>query len=194
MATRHDGPVRRTRSTLLDAFGQLLLHRPRRKVRVSDIIDKAADDARATAWDHFAGAGDLYVEALSRPFAVLADAAAGAGDPARLKDLLDHLWDNRQRARAALSGRTGEKAARLLAAMVAARLQRRGDELVLPIRLASLQLAQAALAPVRGWVASEAPCRASILAKAVCRSGEQLAQALVAPQVDYGPFPRAAAG
>ena len=134
------------------------------------------------------------MEALSRPFALLADAAAGEGDPARLTGLLDHFWENRQRARATFSGRTGDKAARLLAAMVAARLQRRRAELVLPLRLASLQLAHAALAPVRAWVGAEAPCRSSILAKAICRSGEQLVASLVAPQTDYGPFPRAAAG
>jgi AcrR family transcriptional regulator len=190
MATRRDRPVRRTRSTLIEAFNNLLMHRPRQKIRVSDIIDKA-DPGRSAPDDHFSGFGDLHMEALSRPFAILADAAAGEGDPERLADLLDHFWENRQRARATFSGRTGDKAARLLAAMVAARLQRRRTELVLPLRLASLQLAYAALAPVRGWVGAEAPCRALTLAQSICRCGERLVEGLTAAPVV--PFVRAKA-
>ena len=192
MATQ-DRRTRRTRSALIEAFNHLVLNRPRQKIRVAHIIDKA-DVGRSTFYDHFSSAEDLHMEALSRPFAILADAAAGEGDAERLRNLLDHFWENRVRARATFSGRTGDKAARLLAAMVAARLQRRGHELVLPIRLASLQLAQAALAPVKGWVGAEAPCRSSILAKSICRSGEQLVSSLIAPQTDYGPFVRTAAG
>jgi AcrR family transcriptional regulator len=192
MATQ-DRRTKRTRSALIEAFNHLVLNRPRQKIRVADIIDKA-DVGRSTFYDHFSSAEDLHMEALSRPFAILADAAAGEGDAERLRNLLDHFWENRVRARATFSGRTGDKAARLLAAMVAARLQRRGHELVLPIRLASLQLAQAALAPVKGWVGAEAPCRSSILAKSICRSGEQLVSSLIAPQTDYGPFVRTAAG
>jgi AcrR family transcriptional regulator len=193
MATRQDRRVRRTRSALIDAFNQLLLHRPRQKLRVADIIDRT-DAGSSTVYDLFSSPEDLHIDALSRPFAILADAAAGEGDAERLRNLLEHFWENRHRARATLSGRTGDKAARLLAAMVAARLQRRRTELVLPLRLASLQLAHAALAPVKGWVGAEAPCRSLTLAESICRCGEQLVEGLTAAPVVPIPRARAAGG
>ena len=181
MASGQDRRVRRTRSALIEAFNQLLLSRKRERIRVADIVAKA-DVGRSTFYEHYGSADDIHMAALSRPFAILADAAAGEGDAERLKNLLDHFWENRQRARATFSGRTGDKAARLLAAMVAARLQRRRVALVLPLRLASLQLAHAALAPLRGWVGAEAPCRSAVLAESLCRSGERLVEALTAPE------------
>ena len=179
MAAGQDRRARRTRSALLEAFNALLLSRRRDRIRVSDIVEKA-NVGRSTFYEHYASADDIHMEALSRPFAILADAAAGEGDPERLKNLLDHLWENRQRARATFVGRTGEKAARLLADMVQSRLWDRQVELLLPRRLAALQLAEAALAPIRGWVGAEAPCTAAALAQSICRCGERLTGALSA--------------
>ena len=57
----------------------------------------------------------------------LADAAAGEGDvKPRWPACSLHFWDNRKRARESFSGRMGEKAARLLADLVEARLELRG--------------------------------------------------------------------
>ncbi|HEX8639555.1 MAG TPA: TetR/AcrR family transcriptional regulator [Allosphingosinicella sp.] len=190
MATHQDRRVRRTRSALIDAFNHLLLNRPRQKIRVADIIAQA-DVGRSTFYDHFSSAEDLHIEALTRPFAILADAAAGDGDVERLRHLLDHFWENRQRARATFSGRTGDKAVRLLADMVAARLQRRQIALVMPLRLAALQLAHAAMGPLAAWVGGEASCRSSTLAAGLCRGGELLVEALTATPVTLVPQARA---
>jgi len=179
MAAGQDRRVRRTRSALLEAFNHLLLNRRRGRIRVSDIVERA-NVGRSTFYEHYGSADDIHMEALSRPFAILADAAAGEGDPERLKNLLDHFWENRQRARATLSGRTGEKAVRLLTGLVEARLWDRQVELVLPRRLAALQLAEAALGPIRGWVGGEAPCTAVALAQSICRCGEQMTKTLAA--------------
>jgi len=179
MATRQDRRVRRTRSSLIEAFNYLLLNRRRDRIRVSDIVDRA-NVGRSTFYQHYSSADDIHMEALSRPFAILADAAVGEGDAERLRYLLEHFWENRQRARATFAGRTGEKAVRLLADMVEARLHARDAQLILPSRLAALQLAEAALAPIRGWVGAEAPCTVHVLAAAICRSGERMAAALAA--------------
>ena len=179
MAAGQDRRVRKTRSALLEAFNHLLLSRRRGRIRVSDIVERA-NVGRSTFYEHYASADDLHMEALSRPFAILADAAAGEGDAERLKHLLDHFWENRQRARATLAGRTGEKAVRLLTEMVEARLWDRQAQLALPRRLAALQLAEAALGPIRGWVGGEAPCSAALLAQSLCRCGEQMMVALSA--------------
>ena len=179
MAAGQDRRVRRTRSALLEAFNYLLLNRRRDRIRVSDIVERA-NVGRSTFYEHYGSADDLHMEALSRPFAILADAAAGEGDPERLKHLLDHFWENRQRARATFAGRTGEKAVRLLTEMVEARLWNRQVELALPRRLAALQLALAALGPIRGWVGGEAPCTAAVLAHSICRCCERMLGALAA--------------
>ena len=175
MRAGDDRRTRRTRTALVDAFNHLVLNRRQPRIRVSDIIAQA-DVGRSTFYEHYSNADALLLEALSRPFAILADAAAGRGDPERLAFLLTHFWENRRRARETLAGQVGDKARRLLADMVEARLD--GQALAVPLRLASLQLAEAALAPIKAWVAGEAPCSAQTLAASLCRTGERLVEAL----------------
>jgi AcrR family transcriptional regulator len=172
-----DRRVLRTRTALVEAFNRLALSRRRGRIRVGDIIAQA-NVGRSTFYDHFAGAEAIRMEALVRPFAVLADAAAGLGNRERLTGLLRHFWEHRQLARETLGARSGQ-AGRLLAEMVAERLP--AAELRLPAPLAALQLAEAALAPIRGWVTAAAPCSCERLAEAICLGGEELLRALSAP-------------
>lgn len=168
--------VQRTRNAIIDAFNTLFLER-RRRIRVGDVVAEAGV-GRSTFYDHFSGAEALHMAALARPFAILADAAAGRGDKAAAAWLLAHFWENRRRARYTLEGRTGEKSARLLARLVEERLE---PPLALPPRLAARQLAAAALAPVRAWLLGEAPSSVDALAETLCRSGVALTAALRAP-------------
>ena len=179
MRTREDRRVARTRAALIEAFNQLVMHRRPRKIRVADIVERA-NVGRSTFYEHYAGADALHMEALSRPFAPIADAAAGEGDEVRVERLLAHFWENRQRARETFSGRMGEKASRLLAEMIEARLSAASRQTVIPRRLAAIQLAESALAPLRGWIAGEASAAPDALARSLCRSGAQLAAALTA--------------
>lgn len=158
----------RTRAALVEAFNRLVLERRQRRIRVGDIV-AAARLGRSTFYDHYSSADEIQLEALSRPLAVLADAAAGQGDGARLADLLRHFWDNRARARETLSGRPGERVERLFADLVAARLEPEGWRI--PAPLAAAQLAAAALAPVRAWLMAAASCDAETLAGAICAAG-----------------------
>ena len=170
-----DRRVARTRTALIEAFNHLVLSRRPKRIRVSDIV-AAANVGRSTFYEHYRSADDIHMEALSRPFGLLADATAGQGDSERLASLLAHFWENRQRARETVSGRSGERAARMLADQVELRL---GDAaLAIPKRLAALQLAEAALAPVRGWLLAEAPCTPAVLAASICRCGRQMLDAL----------------
>lgn len=173
-----DRRVTRTRKALVDAFGHLVQHRRRGRIRVAEIVAQAKV-GRSTFYDHYSSAEEISLDALSRPFALLADAAAGQGDPAALTELLTHFWENRQRAREMFaSGRMREKAARLLAGMVADRLGQADFEPAIPLPLASLQLAEAALAPVLAWMRGEAPAAPDALARSLCRGGAALAAAL----------------
>jgi AcrR family transcriptional regulator len=144
---RADSRVRRTRSVLVEAFNRLLLGGRHRRIGVREVIAEAGV-GRSTFYEHFGSADELHLRALERPLAQLADAAAGTGDETALARILAHFWDNRARARDTFSGRMGEHAARLLSKMVEDRLGK--APLRLPRQLASQQLAQAALAPVKG--------------------------------------------
>jgi AcrR family transcriptional regulator len=177
MAAEEDRRVTRTRAALIAAFDHLLLSARRGKIRVADIVAEA-NVGRSTFYEHYRGADDIHMAALARPFAMLADAAAGRGDEAALANLLAHFWENRQRARETFIDRTGDQAARLLATMVEDRLKEEEARLAIPLPLAALQLAEAALAPIRGWVTAQAPCTAQALAGAICNCGRAMRGAL----------------
>ena len=173
----HEAPGRRagrTRSAIIAAFNRLVLERRTRHIRAGDVAAEAGV-GRSTFYDHFSGAEQVRLEALSYPFAILADAAAGRGDVVALVRLLDHFWEYRARAREHFSGRAGEQARRLLAELIEARLE---GELALAPRLAARQLADAALAPVRAWLLGEASATSAALAESLCRSGAALAASL----------------
>ena len=162
-----------TRAAIIGAFNRIFLERRQHRIRVADVVAEAGV-GRSTFYDHFSGAEQLYLAALARPFTVLADAAAGCGDPAALERLLAHFWENRRRARDSLGGRSGEQSQRLLAELVEARLE---GPLALPASLAAQQLAAAALAPVRCWLLGHASSTPAGLAESLCRSGAALAAA-----------------
>lgn len=160
----------RTREALVEAHNHLVLEGGRGKIGVAEIIAEAGV-GRSTFYDHYSSAEDIHLQALARPMAILADAAAGQGDVDRLASLLRHFWDNRARARDTINGRTGERVDRMLAELVCERL---GEETVytIPVKLAGAQLAAAAFAPVRGWLMAAAPCDAASLAQAICDAGQ----------------------
>jgi AcrR family transcriptional regulator len=176
MAANMDRRATRTRTALIEAFNHLALSH-HKNIKVADIVAEA-NVGRSTFYEHYRSADDIHLQAMARPFAILADAAAGLGDEARLTALLCHFWENRQLARSSFMGRMHDKVTRLLAFMVEERLRDEEDALAIPLRLAAMQLAEAALAPIRGWVTAEAPCTAEALAGAICRCGRAMREGL----------------
>lgn len=165
-----------TKAAIVDAFSRLLLRRQRR-IRVADVVAEAGI-GRSTFYDHFSGAEQVHLAALSRPFSVLADAAAGRGDQVETARLLRHFWENRGRARDTLMGRMGEQAHRLLAGMIEERLE---PPFVVAREMVASQLAGATLALLRSWVTAEAPATADVLAAAICSSSHAMLGALRPP-------------
>lgn len=168
---------RKTHMAIVNAFNALFLKRRQRRIRVGDVIAEAGV-GRSTFYEHFSSAEQLHMAALVKPFAVIADAAAGQGDAEATRRLLVHFWENRQQARDSLTGRTGDQALRLLASLIEERLK---EPLALPPRLAAQQLAAATFAPLRSWLLGEAPSAPDRMAEILCRSGTALAAALRAP-------------
>lgn len=158
-----DRRVQRTRHALIEAYNRLVLSRRQQNVRVPEIVHESGV-ARSTFYDHYSGEPALRLDALRRPFTLLADAAAGNGDETKLTRLLEHFWEFRARARSSFD----EGATRLLATMVEERLN--GTALTVPTRIAARQLAASALTPITAWVRAEAWCPASNLAAAICLS------------------------
>ncbi len=181
MKIRKDRRVERTRAALIEAFNELFLKRPNGPVRVSDIVERA-NVGRSTFYEHYSGAHDIQMQAMARPLAILADAVSGRCGPDRLTWLLEHFWENRQRARSTFTGRHRDQVVRLLATMIEERLSRNGDEPVVPMRLSAFQLAEASLALIRGWVSGEGPCTPEQLARTVCETSTMLRGALFPPK------------
>jgi AcrR family transcriptional regulator len=166
-----DRRVIRTRNRLVEAFNHLVLQRRQRHIRVADIVDQSKV-GRSTFYEHFSSAESLHMEALKRPLAPLADAAAGHGNEAAVSAIVAHFWEYRQRSQKSLSG----PAERVLATMIEERLDQ--APLTLPKRLAARQLASATLTPLVAWLKGEAPCTAEEMARSICRSGKALNKAL----------------
>ena len=173
-----DPRTARTRRALVGAFDRLFLSRGRRPAAASEIAAEA-DVGRSTFYEHYQSADALYLEALKRPLAGLADAAAGRGDPAALEPLLAHVWEQRRHARETLAGRLRPRVGTLFADLVEERLD--GTSFSIVPRMAARTLAEAALAPLTAWLTGEAPASPADLAAALCRNGTALRTALESP-------------
>lgn len=176
-----DRRVRRTRRALIEAFNTLVTSRRYEDIKVSDIIE-AADVGRSTFYEHYSGREAIHRDALAAPMSILADAACGRGDAARLTSLLEHFWDNRALARSTLSGPQGKGAVRLLADQITDRLSEREGADALPVRLAAMQLAEGHLGLVRAWASGEASATPDQLAPVIIQSSKAALDALFEPE------------
>jgi AcrR family transcriptional regulator len=178
---QRDRRVERTRSALLSAFRALLLENRFELVSVGDIAARARV-SRSTLYEHFAGKDALLASSIATPFAVLADVLRVGHDSSKLVILLDHFWQNRPLARAIFLGAVRRKTVPVLVGLIEARLRadglaRRGA-LILPMRLASVQLAEMLLAPVMAWLLGESRCTSAVLAASLHRSAGAALHAL----------------
>jgi AcrR family transcriptional regulator len=176
-----DRRVERTRSALLMAFRALVLENPFELVSVGDIALRARV-SRSTLYEHFAGKDALLATSIATPFAVIADVLRVEHDSSKLVILLDHFWENRPLARAIFLGPVRRKTVAVLVGLIEARLRveglaRRGA-LILPMRLASVQLAEMLLAPVIAWLLGESRCTSAVLAAALHRAAGAALHAL----------------
>jgi AcrR family transcriptional regulator len=169
---RRDRRVDRTRSALLEAFRELILNHQYENIGVADIAARAGV-GRSTLYEHFAGKDALLANSIAVPFSVLADTLRPGHELSRLVLLLDHFWANRPLARALFVGTIRRKTMVVLVGLIEKRLAadglaRRGA-LILPMRLAAVQLAEILLAPVIAWLLGESRCTSAVLAASLDR-------------------------
>lgn len=179
-----DKRVQRTRQALLDAFFHLVLTRPYDDITVQ-LIATRAGVGRSSFYEHFRGKGALLAASLAGPLGVLADAAGAPDNTPTLAAVLEHFWANRARARGIFTGSMRVHTVAVLARLIQERWRAQSPgqraALLLPPRLAALQLAEALFAPVSAWLTSETDCSVPRLARALRRSALALNAALRAP-------------
>ena len=178
---RADQRAARTRRALLEAFFTLAMERRYEDIQVNDIIDQAGV-GRSTFYEHFSGKNALLVTSLNGPFGTLADATQETGDVGKLTALLMHFRANRALARSILTGPLRPRTMGVLTRLIERRLTthrgRRGHSLMVPARLAAVQLAEALMAPISAWINGESNCPAEVLALALHRTSTAIITAL----------------
>jgi AcrR family transcriptional regulator len=158
-------PQSRARKRLIEAFNQLVFDKTPNPIRVSQIVEKAGV-GRSTFYDHFRSAEAIHMAALSRPLFHLAAPAAGTATVDHLQWFLDHFWANRSRGREVLAGSSRDRVVRLLAEMIDERIEQDASSNV-PRRLATMQLAEAMLGPIRIWLLGEVSITTTLLAQSL---------------------------
>ncbi|WP_158272166.1 TetR/AcrR family transcriptional regulator [Marinicauda salina] len=162
-----DRRARRTRRALLQAFNRLALSRRYEDIRVADIV-READVGRSTFYDHYPGRDAIHLDALRRPLDLLAAAVTGDAEADALIRLAEHFWENRALARATFAGPQRPQIARLLADLIAGRLDADAPD----ARLRAVQLAEGQLGLLRAWTAGEVTASPETLAGAILEASQ----------------------
>jgi AcrR family transcriptional regulator len=164
--------ARRTHIALHRAFASLIQSNRYENLEVSDITTQAGV-SRSTFYAHCSSMDALLAESIAGPFAVLADTIKPDFAESKLIALLNHFWEHRALARSILVGPAQRKTSEVLISLIAERLRSSGlhrrDALILPPRLAAIQLTGILLAPVTAWLLGESRCSSDALAAALRR-------------------------
>lgn len=178
----HATPERRssqTRAAILTAFSRLVLHDGFENVSVRRVVDTAGL-ARSTFYEHFSCKEDALRAAMERFLVVIASCVDDDSRPTDLPAVLTHLWENRRLTDSIFSGTARAILARSLTDLIEARLRTdlHGQALMLPYRLAAIQLAESQLSLVEGWLRGRAYCPVEDMAESMHRSSRATALAL----------------
>jgi len=177
---KSDRRVARTQSLVLGAFYELILERGYDGFTARDLIERA-DVGRSTFYEHFENKDDVFERSVAVPLGTLANALLAPEPSNALRGIIEHFWGNRGLSRATFGGSARFVMERVLAGLIAARLERRpgatdAASAALPIGLVAAGFAAAQLGLIGAWIDADAPCDAATLARALHAS----AQAMVA--------------
>lgn len=166
-----DRRVQRTKAALVGAFVHLVLDRRYDQITVAHIVERAGV-GRSTFYEHYDNKDQLLTEGLTGPFAIVADMSAGIGDPAQLRQVIEHFWENRRVGNILFQGPTRQLVTRTLAAAIEERLLARPRSATpsdLPAPLLSAYLASAQIGLLSAWLSGHTPCPAQTIAAALQR-------------------------
>ena len=178
---QQDKRFRRTRAWIVQAFNELMFKRRYAELSTDTII-KRAGIGRSTFYEHFRNKDELLRHSSSWLLTVLADAVTDAGDTDRIRGVVDHLLGQKLMVLSLLAGPAAaamtDELAKLIEDRLSTRDTRDGRVLIVPVRLASRQVAEAQVALARGWLNDESRCSSADLATAFHRSSRGLVASL----------------
>jgi AcrR family transcriptional regulator len=174
-----DSRAERTRAGLLRAFVELIFRDGFENISVHAIV-AAAGTARSTFYEHFSSKEDILGASMAHFFNVMADCVTSDVEPAELRWVLEHFWDNRRLVDATFSGVPRIVLARSLSKLIEARLRDGGEKPRLPCRLAAIEIAEAQMALVESWLRGRAYCTPDRLGHGLHRTTRAAALALYA--------------
>ncbi|MRL68445.1 TetR family transcriptional regulator [Brevundimonas sp. SPF441] len=158
-----DGRRARTRQAIMDALTRLMSERRYSAIGTTNVIETAGV-GRSTFYEHFqskAAVLEAIVEPILTPLAL---AGSGLGNTARLKVLLDHLWERRALTRRLFEPPLRARLQRRLAASIEARIASGAAH---PPSLVAIGAAAAQFAMIHTWLSGDVSCRSEALADAL---------------------------
>src|ERR1019366_193000 len=180
---RADRRIERTRQALMRALVDLLLSEDLESITIASIVARA-DVGRSTFYTHFRGRDDILKASLSFPSAPLARIVGEPVEVVVLLPLLAHFREQRRLARAFTQGPLRRLWVRRLAELIepdlsalALRLRARP---LLPVALASLEVAELRIALIVQWLASRDPVPPEAVAEALIALTRAAVAALLA--------------
>jgi AcrR family transcriptional regulator len=184
----------RTRAALRGAFNKLILERGYDAFTTAEVADEA-NVGRSTFYKHFSGKSALFRYSLRPRLGPLADLVFDETPASGASETLAHFWQNRQVARAVMSGEAGDVFISLLADMVNDRL---ADRMPADLRrdvwgYAGVQIAGGIVGALKHWLAGRRYCGVEQLALMLHAGSQATARAIVAliaqPAIFDGPAP-----
>lgn len=148
-----DARVRQTRAAILSSFKERVLDESFDTIDVSSLAQDAGV-GRSTLYEHFRNKDDVLLESMRPMLDVLVEIVSNGGDERRVLGLMDHLWENRMRARAMLRSETVDVIARELSSLTAARLcdTRWVGGWSLPVPIMAASMAESQITLIRLWL------------------------------------------
>jgi AcrR family transcriptional regulator len=168
---RGDRQVYRTRAAIRSAFNHLILSIGYDAISAADVAARA-NVGRSTFYEHYPSKDDLLAESLVAVLEPLAKACQAQKPDPRILRIIEHFWDNRQLAKALLSGRARMIMTRQLAGLIEQSLcleasSEGSGQTAIPISLVAVQLASGQLALIDEWLSGRYGCSATQIASAL---------------------------
>ncbi|MBL4646304.1 MAG: hypothetical protein COA52_05980 [Hyphomicrobiales bacterium] len=179
--------IERTRAAIIGAFSELVFTNNYENIKMSDIA-RDANVGRSTLYQHYRDKDAILLESMDWILVGLAACIKAQGPADETRQLLEHIWAHRDKARRILFGTTGDKLQRVLSAKLEQKLTENflGNEdvagdiwRVSPVFIAN-QIAACQLSTLRSWVGGEAPASAPALSLHLHETTRALADAALA--------------
>ena len=173
-----DQRTQRTRRALLGAFNALFFERSYDRITVGAIV-RHAGVGRSTFYEHYVDKEDLLSASIRAPLAGLAATVDRGNDAGGARRAISHFWQNRTQARFLFAGGARAPITRVLASMIAERLDARAPGANRrSTQLAAVAIAESHVGTVAAWLRGEIEASANDVADAlhaISRVGVQVA-------------------